>query len=82
LELGRGDVNIGHHLGARVLDLEARVELEEVVALGRVEILDRAGALVAHELAEAHSRSRELDKVVRLSSLGRGGFLRNYDVRG
>lgn len=55
LELGGGEVDPGNHLGGRVLDLETRVELEEVelVVGGGVEELGRSCGDVADELGEA-----------------------------
>ena len=69
LELRGGEVDARHHLGRRVLDLEARVELEEgeLVVGGRVQELGRAGRHVADELGEAHGRLLHL-----LEALGPG----------
>ncbi|PNY27761.1 Uncharacterized protein TCAP_02317 [Tolypocladium capitatum] len=55
LKLGGGQVNAADHLSRGVLDLETRVELEEVeLVVGvRVQVLDGAGGDVADELAEA-----------------------------
>ena len=49
VELQPHEVGAGDHLGHGVLDLEARVDLHEgeVAAVGLVEELDGAGALVA-----------------------------------
>ena len=47
------EVEAGDHLGHRVLDLEARVHLEEVeAAVGADDELDRAGRAVLHRLGE------------------------------
>ena len=55
LQLRGGEVDAADHLGRRMLDLETRVELEEVelVVVVRVEVLDGPGGDVADELAEA-----------------------------
>ena len=73
LELRGGQVEVGDDLGARVLDLEARVELEEVElrALGErvrvVQVLDRARALVAHQTHQAHRCLLHLAQLVRVN---------------
>ena len=53
-------VQAGHHLGHRVLDLEPRVDLEKVELAARIEDeLDRAGAAVARLLRDPAGRGRE-----------------------
>ena len=55
LELTGGQIDVGDHLRARVLDLEARIELEEAVGVRVrvVEVLDGAGRHVADHLGES-----------------------------
>ncbi len=57
-DLGSDDVDAGDHLRDRVLDLDARIDLdEEPLARVRVEQeLDRAGVVVAGRRAEPHRR--------------------------
>src|SRR5215218_10098497 len=56
-ELELDDVEPGHGLGNGVLDLEARIQLEEEeLAVGREQELDRARVYVPELPAEAHSR--------------------------
>ena len=63
-ELPRHEVETGHHLGDRVLDLEARVHLEEEEllrsALARDEELDGPGADVADRTGEGEGRGVHL----------------------
>ncbi|RUP43013.1 hypothetical protein BC936DRAFT_137776 [Jimgerdemannia flammicorona] len=58
LELSGGKVDAGDHLRCRMLNLETGVELKEVevVLRVRIEVLDRAGGDVAHELGEPDRR--------------------------
>src|SRR6185295_4556036 len=51
-ELRLHDVDAGHHLGHRVLDLEARVRLDERKRVSVDEELERAGAVVADRTGE------------------------------
>ena len=52
-QLGADEVDVGDLLGDRVLDLDARVHLDEdVAAVGREQELDRAGVDVADLLGE------------------------------
>ena len=61
LELTAHDVDARDELGDRVLDLDARVHLEEVpAAVGREQELGGAGADVADGLGEAQRRRAEL----------------------
>ena len=59
-ELRAHEIDAGHRLGDRVLDLQARVHLEEVerrvVAVPLDEELDRAGVAVAGGAGRAHRR--------------------------
>lgn len=60
LELGSGEVHICNHFRARVLDLQARVQLEEVEApVLTVEVLHGARAHVAHHLCQADRTLQE-----------------------
>ena len=53
----RHQVDAGHHLGDRMLDLQPRVHLEEVEAAVLVEQeLDRAGVGVADRLRDGRGR--------------------------
>ena len=66
VDLGRREGDAGDALGDRVLDLEARVELEEVVVarLHDVHVLDGAGRLVAERLAEVDGGLHHVDEDV------------------
>ena len=56
VDLRLDDVDAGHLLGDRMLDLDARIDLDEVeiAAVEVVEELDRAGVAVARGAAQAH----------------------------
>lgn len=59
LQLGRRQVDVGHHLGAGVLHLQTGVELQEVeAAVLAVEVLHGPGADVAHHLCQLHCTLR------------------------
>jgi hypothetical protein len=67
LELQAHEVGRRHELGYGMLDLEARVHLEEIeFALAVDDELHRPGAAVAHRRRQPHGRSRHL-----LAQLGR-----------
>ncbi len=75
LELPAHDVDARHELGDRVLDLDARVHLEEVpAAVGREQELRRARADVADGLGEAQRRGAELAAQL-AADAGRGRLL-------
>ena len=78
LELGGRNVNACHHLGGRVLDLQTRVELQEVeLVVGvRVEVLDGTGRDVTNELTERDSCLLHLGES-RLSCNGDGSLFDN-----
>ncbi len=68
------DVDAGDHLGDRVLDLHARVHLDEVELVVLVQELESAGAAVAHFLARIGAAVADaLDQAPR--DMRRGGFL-------
>lgn len=59
LQLGSGQVDVGHHLGARVFHLKTRVELQEIeAAVLAVEVLDCTGTYVTHHLSQLHCALR------------------------
>ena len=62
-DLGLDDVDTGHFLGDRVLDLNARIDFDEVelVGIGIHQEFDGAGVRVADLLAQSHSGIAELD---------------------
>ena len=75
LELAAHDVDARHELGDRVLDLDARVHLEEVpAAVGREQELRRAGADVADGLGEPQRGGAELAAQL-AADAGRGRLL-------
>ena len=86
--LARGDadllldhVDAGHHLGDRVLDLDARVHLHEVEAAVLVEQeLDRPGVGVADRARDARSPRRPSPCAAPASSADRGRFLEDLLV--
>ena len=63
-QLQAHQVESGHHLGDRVLDLQARIHFQEVEVAVRVEKeLDRAGATIVHgarggDRGFAHARAQ------------------------
>ena len=73
------EVDAGDGLGHRMLDLQARVHLDEVELAVLVEELDRAGAAV---LDLAHGLGDRLADLLARSSVerGRGGFLQDLLV--
>ena len=66
VQLERDEVGAGHHLGDRVLDLQARVDLHEreLLRLGLVEELDGGGAAVADLAGELGRRLRQLARLL------------------
>ena len=75
LELAAHEVDARHQLGDGVLDLDARVHLEEVpAAVGREQELGRAGADVADRLGEPQRGGAELAAQV-APDAGRGRLL-------
>jgi len=74
-ELQRDDVEAGDHLGDRVLDLQARVHLEEVeVPDGIDQELDRARVDVPRAFGDAHGGRPELGAQI-FRDTRPGGFL-------
>ena len=77
-ELELDQVDAGHFLGHRVLDLEARVRLDEselgVVAprIGVDQELERAEAVVADRLGHLHGRGGEPGRAARSAETGAG----------
>ena len=84
LQLRGRDVDARNELGDRVLDLQARIQLEKVVlVIVRVQVLDRADARVADLFGEAHGGELHLPPNVRRRgehrALLRGGNDENDD---
>src|SRR5204862_1457487 len=74
-ELQRDEVEAGDHLGDGVLDLQARVHLEEVEVPNWVhQELDRAGVDVPRAFGNPHGSSAELGAQI-FSDARPGGFL-------
>ena len=74
-DLELDEVEAGHELGDRVLDLDARVDLDEVeVAVAREQELDRAGVVVVGGARDLHGRVADLLAQVG-GDRGRGRFL-------
>ena len=69
VQLQLDEIEPGRQLGDRVLDLQARVDLEEREALlgGLVQELDGAGVLVAGDAGQAHRRGAQVDGPARAS---------------
>jgi hypothetical protein len=78
VELEPHEVGAGDHLGDRVLDLQARVDLHEreALPLGLVEELDGAGAAVVRVARQTHGRLGEL--ALLLARQGRAGGLLDH----
>src|SRR5271166_3697418 len=55
-ELPFDEVEPGHHLGDRVLDLQPRVHLDKIETLGIGDELDRAGPDIADGARAGHGR--------------------------
>ena len=72
-DLPRHEVEAGHELGDAVLDLEARVHLEEVVApIGVEQELDRRGVVELDRCRPRAGRSRRARLAVASSTAGEG----------
>src|SRR5438874_9826925 len=69
-ELLPDEVDAGHELGHRMLDLDAAVQLQEPEVASREHELRRPGAHVADRAREAHSRVRNRPAELRVE---RGG---------
>lgn len=55
LQLGSGQVDVGHHLGAGMLHLQAGVEFQEVeAAILAVEVFHRARTYVPDHFSQLH----------------------------
>ena len=67
-------IDAGHHLGHRMLDLEARIHLDEIEGAVLENELHRAGAAIIHR---AHRREGGLIKLTAQlgGKTGRRGFL-------
>src|ERR1700693_4298802 len=74
------DVDAADHLADRVLDLQARVHLDEIERAVLIEELDRPGALVA-ELSERRDRNRRQPLAGGAVERRRGGFLQELLMR-
>ena len=73
-ELLAHEIDAGDQLGHRMLDLDARVHLDEIEAAVLVEELERAGAAIADAKARLDADLADLGALLRRDA-GRGRFL-------
>ena len=72
--IGLDDIDAGHHFGDGVLDLKARIDLQEIVAVGAEDEFDRADPAIVQALAEPH-RVGDHSVAQRRGKIGGRGFL-------
>ncbi len=71
---GLDDIDAGHHFGDGVLDLQARIHLQEIIADSAQDEFDRADPAIIQALAEPH-RVGDHSVAKRCGKIGGRGFL-------